>query len=253
MAELARAKQIDVTAYTLHGPICAALESAARRGARVTVELEAQPYHSPGLARENERIVRNFSSAGIDARLDHPVHAKTILADGNLYLDDKNWHSDDLVLRDDDPSDRDSIATIKHVALAQEAALLRGADATSDAIVESESFGGHNAVYSALQALARAGLKPRVLVAQNDLHKNARERDALECLKSEGARVRVCKDSEKIAVAGDGAWIGSANATIAFDGADLPDWGVRTWDPTIVTAIRDRIEAQWKTGRELAA
>ncbi|MBV9232592.1 MAG: hypothetical protein JO030_01005, partial [Candidatus Eremiobacteraeota bacterium] len=165
IARIPSAKQIDVTAYTLHGPICAALERAAGQGAQVTVELERDPYDSPGLGRENRRVVQRLAEAGVDARLDHPVHAKEIVADGTLYLDGKNWHEGDLVLREDDPADRATIATIKHEALAQEAALLRGAQPSDDLVVESESFGRYNAVYSALERAARAGLTPRVLVA----------------------------------------------------------------------------------------
>ncbi|MBV9232629.1 MAG: hypothetical protein JO030_01190, partial [Candidatus Eremiobacteraeota bacterium] len=72
-----------------------------------------------------------------------------------------------------------------------------------------------------------------------------------ERLQGEGARVRVCSDSEKIAVCGDEAWIGSANATAAFGESDIPDWGVRTADGAIVAAAKARLESQWSAAREL--
>ena len=40
--------------------------------------------------------------------------------------------------------------------------------------------------------------------------------------------MRVCGDSEKLAVAGERVWLGSANATVAFGQSDCIDWGVQT-------------------------
>jgi phosphatidylserine/phosphatidylglycerophosphate/cardiolipin synthase-like enzyme len=253
LAAVARAREIAAEAYTLQGPVLRALEAAARRGAHVVVGLEGRPYHDPQghLARENAKLVRELRAAGADAFLGHPLHAKAIAADGTLYLDDKNWHPNDLVVSDDDPREIASIPGIKHEALAQEAAMLRrerGADAV---IVESESFGCCNAVFAALADAARAGERPRLLVSQHDLAANARERRSLERLVRDGVRVRVCKDSEKIAVAGDRAWIGSANATIACGDSDMADWGVSTGDAAIVAAIRSRIEATWAVASDL--
>jgi len=245
---LSRAAEIEVHAYTLHGPVKGALEAAARRGASVVVELERQPYKSSHLAAENARLVDEMRGAGVDAHLADPVHAKTIVADGTIYLDDKNWGARDLVLRAD-AADAASIPMIKHEALAAEAQLLRSAG-DADAVVESESFGCCNAVYSALKGLARAGAAPRLLVSKDDLRGNASERRALDDLVRAGVRVRVCENSEKLAVAADRAWIGSANATIAAGPTDLPDWGFCTGDPAIVRALHDRIEGVWAGAKE---
>jgi hypothetical protein len=246
---LSRARDIDVEAYTLHGPVKSAVEAAARRGARVCVELERRPYRDPHLARENARLVAEMRGAGVDARLADPVHAKTIVADGELYLDDKNWNCGDLVLRTD-ASGAESIPMIKDEALKAEQQLIRGAGTRDDLIVESESFSCCNRVYSALDAAAKEGLSPRLLVCERELFKSDRERQVLQKLVSDGVRVRVCENSEKLAVAGDRAWIGSANATVAFSDADLPDWGLSTSDPTIVRALRGRIEAVWTAAKE---
>ena len=67
---------------------------------------------------------------------------------------------------------------------------------------------------------------------------------------NDGVRVRVCKDSEKLAVAGSGAWLGSANATAAFGESDMIDWGLCTSDPAIVSAVRARLEAAWDGAAE---
>jgi hypothetical protein len=252
LAAIAQAREIDAEAYTLHGPVLRALEEAARDGAHVVVRLEGRPYRDPAgnLARENRRLAAQLRSAGADAHLGHPLHAKAIAVDSTLYLDDKNWGMRDLVLRDDDPADSASIPATKHEALAAEAQLLRGARAADGIVVESESFGCCNAVYSALDELGQAGASPRLLVCANELRNNGRERKTLDRLARDGVRVRICKDSDKFAVAGDRAWCGSANATVAFGESDMPDWGVCTRDDAIVNAVRERIEMQWAKAKD---
>lgn len=242
---VALARNVALQAYTLHGPVLRALESAARHGAHVRVQLEARPYEhgSRRLAEENARIADELRKAGVDARLEDRIHAKTISIDGTLYLDEKNWHDGDIVLRDDDAADAASIAMTKHDALAREGAMLaRGGDGL---MVESESFGSGNATYAALKALGLAGAAPRLLVSENDLRGNERERGALENLVRDGVRVNLCKDSAKLAVAGDSAWLGSANATYADGKWAMPDWGLCTGDAAIVDAVRKRLDLDW--------
>lgn len=214
------------------------------------MELERRPYDNPHLAEENKRVVGQLRSAGVDARLDDPVHAKVILEDGTLYLDDKNFGPHDLVLRADSAADIRSISTVKHEALAEEAQLLKSARRGEDVIVESESFGCCNTVYSTLDRIARLGVSPRLLVCERELRGNARERQVLGRLVRDGVRVRVCENSEKLAVAGNGAWMGSANATVAFGESDLPDWGFATNDATIVRAVRARLESIWASAHD---
>jgi len=253
VARLQTAREVEVEAYTIHGEVERQLEAAARRGARVAVELEAAPYDDPrgGLAKENARLVKRMTAAGIDARLADCIHAKAIRVDGTLYLDGKNWGKGDLVVRDDDASEAARIPMSKPQALAQEAALLREAGANDRAIVESESFGTGNVTYDALKALGAAGAAPRLLVSQRVLRNNERERAVLEHLVRDGVRVRVCSDSEKLAAAGDRAWLGSANATVTFGRADMTDWGCRTSDARIVSAVRTRLEELWQSARPL--
>ncbi|MBV8067332.1 MAG: hypothetical protein JO113_05105, partial [Candidatus Eremiobacteraeota bacterium] len=213
---IGRATQITAEAYTLHGPVLKALEKAARGGAHVVVTLERSPYRAKhGLARENARLVAELHAAGAEARLADPIHAKTISIDGVLYLDEKNWHHDDIVLRE---NDRDAAALIpmtKRDALSEEARLLADAKKSDGPIVESESFGAGNVTYDALRELGLAGASPRLLVSEDDLRGNARERSLLQRLMGDGVRVRVCTDSAKLAVTGERAWLGSANATYA--------------------------------------
>lgn len=242
---LAHATNVEAQAYTIHGPVLRALEAAARRGAHVVVELERDPFGNTRLAAENERVVERLRAAGADARLADPVHAKWVVEDGVAYLDDKNFGAHDLILRADDVAELAAIPTIKHRALDAEAQLLRGAQPGDDVIVETESFGCCNAVYSALDAIARRGVSPRLLVCDRELHGNAREGQVLGRLVDDGVRVRVCRDSEKLAAVGTGAWMGSANATVAFGSSDLPDWGFATSDGRIASAVRARLQDVW--------
>lgn len=247
-----RATEVSVEAYTLHGPVLRAVEAAARRGANVTVRLALHPVSNSrgGLAKENARLLHELTAAGVHACLADWIHAKEIQADGTLFLDEKNWRDDDIVLREDDPIEAGSIPMTKHEALAQEAKLLAGA-AAGDVIVESESFGSGNATYDALKALGKAGAAPRLLVSESDLRSTRNERSVLRDLVADGVRVRLCNDSAKLAAAGNSAWLGSANATFAGKGFDMTDWGVRTKDATIVKTVRDRLESAWQSAKPL--
>lgn len=252
LERLASAREISAEAYTLHGPVLRALEAAARRGAHVAVRLEGAPFDDPkgSLAKENAKRAAELRSAGALATLGHPLHAKEIAIDGILYLDEKNWGSNDMVLRSDDPAEAASIPATKAEALAQEAQLIERARRLDEVVVESESFGSNNAPYAALKELGIAGAAPRLLVSDRDLRGNDRERDVLEGLVRDGVRVRICKDSEKLAVAGERAWLGSANATATYGKTDMTDWGLRTENAEIVNAVRDRLESQWQTAKE---
>jgi hypothetical protein len=251
LAAMARAKDISIEAYTLHGPVLVAAEAAACRGARVSVRLAGEPCGNRDgqLAHENQRLVAQLRADGVDATFQSGLHAKEVRVDGTLFLDGKNWHRGDLVLRDADASDA-SISTTKFDALDMEGRLLHDASAGDRVLVESESFGCCNTVYGALAKLGLSGAAPRLLVSECDLHGNAREQRALERLVRDGVRVRVSKDSEKLAAVGDRAWAGSANATVAFGKFNAIDWGIGTGKPSIVHAVRERLESQWAAGRD---
>jgi hypothetical protein len=246
---LSVASRIDLQAYTVWGPVLKAVSAAALRGADVTVALEGQPFNSPHLAKANRNIAAQLRAAGATVTLGHPLHAKALAVDGTLYLDDKNWHPGDLVLKAEDPAEAAKIPMIKHEALAREGQLIDRATSADCLIVESESFGCCNKVYSELRQAALAGIAPRLLVSARDLSGNAREREVIEALVRDGVTARVCNDSEKLAVAGTGAWLGSANATIAAPGSDSTDWGLNTSNGEIVAAVRGRLEREWQTAK----
>jgi phosphatidylserine/phosphatidylglycerophosphate/cardiolipin synthase-like enzyme len=243
-----QAREVHVASYTLRdGALVRALEDAARTGVRVTVRLDGAPYGgAAALRRRNRHVVRELRACGADAAVVPRMHAKTVEADGALFLDGRNWGGRDLIVRADASDD---VARTKRDALAGEAALLDGA---GDAIVETETFGSGNAVYCALERLARAGFAPRLLVNARRLRENPRERALLERLARDGVRVRATSDAEKCAIAGDRAWLGSANAS--WDGKDeMTDWGLCTKDAGVVSAARARLEADWASGSTLKA
>ena len=245
-------RTVEAQAYTLSRKVLQALEAAARRGASVAVRLEADPVsdRKGALAKYNRRLVGEMRAAGVDAALESHVHAKSIDVDGTRYLDEKNFAGDsDLVLADDDPADP-AVATRKSDALAAETALLRSARAPDDVIVESETFGA-TSVSRALRELAAAGVAARLIIAGRSLKENANERKELASLAAAGVRIRRCNDSSKLAVAGNAAWAGSANATSAWGRYDMTDWGARTGDVAIVGAVRDRLEKLWAHARPL--
>jgi phosphatidylserine/phosphatidylglycerophosphate/cardiolipin synthase-like enzyme len=274
LAALQHAHKISLLAYTLRpGRIEQALIEAAKRGAHVTVRLQGQLYADPNgaIADDNRKATAALQAAGVDAQLVNsagssgaPLHAKAILADRSIFLDDRNWPDDDAdtILRDDFSRDRQMVAdavrdrgdrpdacfTIrKRDSLASEARLLQHAQLGDDVIVESESFGFGNRVYAALDKLGKSGASPRVLVSARDLHGNVKERSAIARLVHDGVRVRACDGDEKFALAGTRGWLGSTNATVAFNHPDQLDWGMRTDDSAIAAHMRERFEARWDT------
>ncbi len=279
-AAISNARDVDVLAYTLaRGPVLEALEAAASRGAHVEVRLEGTPYgDSDGaLARHNRQIVEELARFGIDARLGHvhpggdseaPVHAKALVADDRVFLDDRNWCGDDFVVADRDAdvvraivdsvegktphaAPNAAFALEKRGALAREAELLRASRTGDDVVVESESFGNGNPVYAVLDDLGKRGLAPRLLVSAREAT-NEREAKALARLASDGVIVRVTRGTEKFALVDDRAWIGSANASADFGHPDMIDWGLCTDDRDVVSAARERVEARWAAAKRLA-
>jgi PLD-like domain len=279
LSSLVGAREIALTAYTLPaGRVLDGLAAAAQAGAHVRVRLEGYIYKDDGsVTAANAAAIAKLRAAGADAQLVHPqqnapdamLHCKAALVDGALFLDDRNWPDDgaDTIVRDDFRRDeqivRDAVAgeedaptpffaVAKREALASEARLLHEAHAGDDVIVESESFGANNRVYSAIDALGREGAHVRLLVSARDMRGNANERGALKKLAADGIGVRVVDADEKLAVVnGTRGWIGSANATVAFDHPDQLDWGARTDAPSILAQLHQRFDERWQSARPL--
>ena len=279
LSRIQGARDIALTAYTLPaGRVLDGLAAAARAGAHVRVRLEGYIYKDDGSVGDaNASAIAALRAAGADAQLVHPqqnapdamLHCKAALVDGTLFLDDRNWPGDgaDTIVRDDFARDaqivRDALdgredaptpffAVAKREALASEARLLHEAHAGDDVILESESFGANNRVYKAVDTLGREGAHVRLLVSARDMQGNANERGALEALAAHGVAVRVVDADEKFAVVDGGrGWIGSANATVAFDHPDQLDWGARTDAPSILAHLRQTFDQRWAAAQPL--
>ena len=277
LADVRTAKTVFFAGYLLPpGAMERALADAARSGARVIVRLEGQPFgSSAGAALANQDAVQRLRAAGADARLVHepgssdsPLHVKALATESALYLDDRNFAGSDeqTILRDDAPADRNAfeaavegnaidvpagLALYKHDALALEAALLRTASQGDDVAVESESLGSYNSVYGALDAIARNGGSPRLIVTAATATKGP-EASAIARLASDGVQIRLSTSTEKFALVNDRAWTGSANASAAFDRPDQIDWGLQTDDSEIVALERARFESRWLVAKPYA-
>jgi phosphatidylserine/phosphatidylglycerophosphate/cardiolipin synthase-like enzyme len=273
LAEMQRAHDITLTAYALpKGAVLDALAGAAQRGAHVRVRLEGYIYKDDGTVGDaNAAAVTELRHAGADVRLVHRsvdapdpmLHLKGVVVDRALFLDDRNWPDDggDTIVRDTFSGDAQMVcdaaagsedrstpffAVRKRDALASEARLIGEAQAGDEVIVESESFGAGNRVYAALDAAAKRGADVRLLVAGRELENNPNERDAIRQLVRDGVQARVCSDDEKFAVVRNArGWIGSTNATAAFNEPDQLDWGLRTDDEQLLTHLRSAFESRW--------
>jgi phosphatidylserine/phosphatidylglycerophosphate/cardiolipin synthase-like enzyme len=275
VAAIRAARSVTLLSYTLApGRVLDALRQAAAAGARVRVRLEGYVYKDDGsIGSVNRAAIAALRKAGADASFVHAtqdakdamLHAKAAVVDDALYLDDRNWPDDgaDTILRDDFPCDaamvRDAVrgredepnaffAIAKRAALASEARLLASAGRGDDVIVESESFGSGNRVYAQVDRLALAGAHVRLLVNARDLHGASKEQAALARLRHDGVEVRVTDSDEKFAtVNGKRGWVGSANATVAFDHPDQLDWGVRTDTLEVLAHLGRTFNERWVT------
>jgi phosphatidylserine/phosphatidylglycerophosphate/cardiolipin synthase-like enzyme len=265
---IAEASQVALSAYTLdpHGEMVRTLGAAADRGARVAVTLEGFAGRSD--ARELRRVAlenaRDLRAHGVRVRLGtrgEEVHLKAAVVDETAFLDDRNWaaRSETIFATTEPgevaavldaiagrPHDAGSLATDKHSALEREAeAIRRGGDHVD---LETESFGS-GIVATALRERAAGGAHVRVLV--NDRIASERrargERALLRELAQAGVEVRVSAASEKLCVAGDRGWVGSANAT--FAGEPMTDWGRTVDEPALLGTLATTFERNWNAAR----
>jgi hypothetical protein len=262
VARIGGARDVAFGSYFLRqGPMREALVAAAERGAHVTVTLQADPYRNPHGKHDNREAARVLSAAGAEVTLLRsarvPFHLKAVVCDGVAYLDDRNWtaRGPEMVVADDDPQDvaivRDAVRTAhggsdatiamrKDEALRREVELVDAAGA-GPVVVETERV-RTSPLTEALRRHARAGAST-VLVVGRTRHHSRGERSALRALARDGVVVREDGTNEKLALAGEQAWIGSGNATGASGrGARQLEWGLVTRDAALVSAVRSALE-----------
>ena len=267
LARIGSAHDVAFGSYLLgRGPVRDALAGAARRGAHVDVTLQADPYRNEHGTRANADAARVLRGAGATvsllARDVAPFHIKAAVCDGVAYLDDRNFtqRGPEIVVADDDPRDvtlvRDALAgrggadatlaTRKDEGLRRELALVDGARG-EPVTVETERVGS-SPLTAALRRHARSGA-PATLVIGRATHLSARERGTIARLEADGVAVRRTGTNEKLALAGDAAWLGSVNATGAFGrGAGQLEWGMVTRVPALVGAVRAALERDTRAG-----
>lgn len=263
LAHVARARDVAFGAYFLppQSAAAGALLDAARGGAHVAVTLQADPYRNSYGARGNAAVARELRAAGAEVRLlpsdQAPFHLKAAVCDGVAYLDDRNWtkRGPEIVLSDDDPRDaalvRDALAgrgggADAALALRKDEALRRELELVENAgaqpvIVETERV-ATSPLTRALQRRALAG-EPTTLIVGRAGHRSRTEAHAIAAMKKDGVDVRAGGTNEKLALAGDTAWIGSVNATgVAGRNAGQLEWGTLTRDPALVAAVRESLD-----------
>jgi hypothetical protein len=273
------ASSVDLAAYELRrdSDLVRALAGAADDGAHIRVRVDGRPYGPAGkaIAQATQSAAVELRRHGVivDVVSDHSAHLKAAVVDGRAYLDDRNWTTSghDTVLTTTDSSDvalvrdaidgrpgfNDHLATSKQRALDLETDLI--GSGTGDRIdVESESLGTFGGPYVQLKARATAGAHVRLIVSDNELRSayGKQERSALRALAHVGVEIRVGGSrsgvgNEKLCVAGDAAWAGSANAS--FGHKCDADWGLRTKDGAVVGALQSRFEANWSASRPYVA
>ncbi len=262
LTRIASAHDVDFGSYFLtRGPMRDALAGAARRGAHVTVTLQENPYKGSGnRAPDNAASARVLRDAGAEvsllARDRVPFHLKAAVCDGIAYLDDRNWtqRGPEIVVADDDQQDvalvRDALAghggadatlaTRKDEVLRRELTVIESAPHGA-VTVETERI-GTSPLSAALRRHARGGA-PTTLVLGHARDRTPREIATIARLAGDGVVVREGGANEKLALAGDTAWIGSVNATAAFGrGAGQLEWGLLTKNAALVGAVRSALE-----------
>ncbi len=276
-AAIGRARNVEFSAWLLRkdSDLVGALESAAEHGADVRVTLEREPWvanpaERKTLQRANRDTVRELRAHHVAARLTSkhgaPFHLKAAVIDGRAYLTDRNWAYDETIvtiggrgvaaavsstIEDHRPHDTRGLALRKDRALALEAELIRNAPSGTPIKVETESLGISN-VCDALRARAGSGERDLRLLYNAGASKRL-DRAAAETvseLRAAGVEVRCSSANEKFCVAGDSAWIGSANATLG-QGWTI-DWGARSHRPEIANLLRSRFEQHWASAYPLA-
>ena len=257
---VARAHDVILSAYVLspYGRMTRALGNAARRGARVHLVLDGAVEGS--IAASNQATARKLREEGV--RVDFtawPLHAKIAVVDGLLYLTDRNWASRgvaELVIRDDETADKpialravlgtpgtnDHFSTLKREALALEARMIR--ESSSPGIdVETEAFSPGTEVEAAIRQSAERGGAVRFLLDEREYRESSREQGEVTRLMAAGVQVRVGRVSEKLAIAGGQAWVGSANMTPGVP--EQIDWGLRMPE-SLTPVIATQFDHNWR-------
>jgi phosphatidylserine/phosphatidylglycerophosphate/cardiolipin synthase-like enzyme len=244
------ARHVELDAYVLRNPfLLFALEQAAGRGAAVSVRFGDPP---DALQRKsNLDAMEALQAAGARVEIvpgygPQSTHDKVAVVDGVLYRDDRNFTADqsETILIDRRPDAARHYATIKSQALDEEAKLI-ATSRSRDLLVSTEALGAGKIV-DALLSRAQGGAHVRLMY---DSSTHDPDPDLIARLRTAGVEMRDAKNNHKAAIAGDAAWLGSANATSGSPG--MHDWGT-TLHGAPVAALRETLEYCWSAAKEAA-
>lgn len=274
---LRAARKVTFSAYFLkRGRVADGLEQAAKRGADVEVRADGAPYGDcRGKMPESRAVMRALRKARADAAFVHAsegdgpaLHIKAVVCDRVAFLDDCNWsRGGDTVVRDDTPSHvraireavlqragrtAGTLALSKTDALHAEARMLAMRPHSREVEVETEGLSA-SPVSHELRDLIGKGILCRVLVSERAFKHYPATHAAALSLQKAGADVRTVAVSEKIAIAGTHAWIGSANATSTYPNAGDVDWSLTTKDAHLAAVLKHRFDAHWRESKPLSA
>lgn len=238
------ARRVELDSFVLRNPLVLyALETAAQRGADVTVRLGDPPQTSERAANIAAMKALTDAGAHVTAEPDYgpgALHAKIAIVDDDVYFDDRNFTSrqGETILVEHGAAESSQHASTKRTALDAEARLIREAKG-DDIIVSTESL-GPGPVVDALISRATSGDRVR-LMYNSALHDYGRA-ETLERLRSAGVELRGSQENHKIAAVGTAAWIGSANATAGRE--ETREWG-RTVPADVAAKLRQTLEYCW--------
>jgi phosphatidylserine/phosphatidylglycerophosphate/cardiolipin synthase-like enzyme len=227
VAAIEGGRNVRLDAYVIENRrLIGALEHAAAGGASVEVHLCAKPHDEDRLGDRNRRLARELQAFGVQVTSDPAFgrgsrHDKVAVVDGTAYFDDRNWRTDDAAILCE-PSAAARPLQTKAAVLSEEARLISNGGG-HDVLVSTESLGA-GPVVDALVERARRG--DRVRLIYNPAESTRTQASALERLRSAHVEIEQSAENHKLAIVGNVAWMGSANATCVGGptGAGL-EWG----------------------------
>jgi len=263
-------RSIALSAYTLHAgsDIVSALEHAAQNGAEVHVRLGKAVSDSHGdIDQKNAAVIDELTRHRvIVTQTDSLEHLKAAVVDGKAYFDDRNWTANGsetvivdsrradvkavkAALRDGDASFHSRDLALGKVGATRLEQDLISSTKRSTLEVQTETVTTASAVEDELLLAARRHERVRLIVS-DDGRKDPGERAALRQLARNGVEIRIGDGysgtgNEKFCVAGERAWLGSANASWAGKGHGSLDWGLRTNSRAIADALHHQFRDHW--------
>jgi len=247
------ARVINLSAYTLapNSQIVSDLVAAATRGIPTKVLLTGRGfrYALRQNAATSQRLLRHHIAVEITP---YPLHLKALVTNTDTIVSDTNFSDRGLYLQlprvdagailrawaTGDPNYLGNFTTGKAYSLTMEGALLLAND--GPIVLETESIGTDNAVFTALSIARRQGRPVSLTINERDYSSSRPEHHAVALLRAEGVHVVTASSDEKIAVSGNSpCYYGSSNASGSL--RRQIDFGLRIDNPRLCSYLLQRI------------